>query len=409
MIWLSLLGTAFGASVVINEAMVNPYGSDAGREWVELYNASDAPVALTGWDLRWALSSSTSGEHALASVVLEPGEFYVISGELVGGGDELAELSFGNASSNADIIQLVMGGGAVVDSLIYGTSNADGWLDDTGVEATSLAPKPSEGQSIARAADGVDSDACGEDFLRFDDPTIGSTNADGIVDTAEPDDEPVEGFEPSTCPGADAIKLNEVMVNPSGADTDAEWVELYNAGSSTVSLDGWALVGGTSSFSAQHTFSGGVSMAPGEYLLVGGALVPTTDVLADLNLGNAGSNGDAVRLLGCDDRPADTLIYGGSNDDEWVDDEGFVTSSLAPKPGKDRRWPESPTATTRTTVGTTGWRARSPPRDTRTRTPNPSSVSPAGSRSRSTSSWRTPQAQTAARSGSSCTTLTTRP
>ena len=334
MIWLSLLGTAFGASVVINEAMVNPYGSDAGREWVELYNASDAPVSLTGWDLRWALSSSTTGEHELASVVLEPGEFYVISGELVGGGDELAELSFGNASSNADIIQLVMGGGAIVDSLIYGTSNADGWLDDTGVEATSLAPKPSEGQSIARAADGVDSDACGEDFLRFDDPTIGSTNADGIVDTAEPDDEPVEGFEPSTCPGADAIKLNEVMVNPSGADTDAEWVELYNAGSSTVSLDGWALVGGTSSFSAQHTFSGGVSMAPGEYLLVGGALVPTTDVLADLNLGNAGSNGDAVRLLGCDDRPADTLIYGGSNDDEWVDDEGFVTSSLAPKPGE---------------------------------------------------------------------------
>ena len=119
-----------------------------------------------------------------------------------------------------------------------------------------------------------------------------------------------------------------------GADTDAEWVELYNAGSSTVSLDGWAIVGGTSSFSAQHTFSGGVSMAPGEYLLVGGALVPTTDVLADLNLGNAGSNGDAVRLLGCDDRPADTLIYGGSNDDEWVDDEGFVTSSLAPKPGE---------------------------------------------------------------------------
>ena len=108
MIWLSLLGTAFGASVVINEAMVNPYGSDAGREWVELYNASDAPVSLTGWDLRWALSSSTTGEHELASVVLEPGEFYVISGELVGGGDELAELSFGNASSNADIIQLQM-------------------------------------------------------------------------------------------------------------------------------------------------------------------------------------------------------------------------------------------------------------------------------------------------------------
>ena len=53
-----------------------------------------------------------------------------------------------------------------------------------------------------------------------------------------------------------------------------------------------------------------------------------------LNLGNAGSNGDAVRLLGCDGLPADTLIYGGNNIDEWVDDEGFVTTDLAPKPGE---------------------------------------------------------------------------
>ena len=226
-----------------------------------------------------------------------------------------------------------MGGGAIVDSLIYGTSNADGWLDDSGVEATSLAPKPSEGQSIARAADGVDSDACGEDFLRFDDPTIGSTNADGIVDTAEPDDEPVEGFEPSTCPGADAIKLNEVMVNPSGGHgrgvgrTVQRWQQHGLAGR-------LGDRGGNQQLQRAAHSQAECRWHPARYLLVGGALVPTTDVLADLNLGNAGSNGDAVRLLGCDDRPADTLIYGGSNDDEWVDDEGFVTSSLAPKPGE---------------------------------------------------------------------------
>ena len=174
---------AIGADVVINEAMVNPYGSDAGREWVELYNASDSPVSLTGWGSSLGAVEQHTGEHGLASAVIAPGEFYVISGELVGGG-ELAELSFGNATSNADIIQLVTGGGTVVDSLIYGMSNADGWLDDSGAEATSLAPKPSEGQSIARVVDGADTDACGDDFLRFDDPTIGSTNADGIVDTA---------------------------------------------------------------------------------------------------------------------------------------------------------------------------------------------------------------------------------
>ena len=52
MIWLSVIGAAMAADVVINEAMVNPYGSDYGREWVELYNASDEPASLTGWTLR---------------------------------------------------------------------------------------------------------------------------------------------------------------------------------------------------------------------------------------------------------------------------------------------------------------------------------------------------------------------
>ena len=85
MIWLSLIGAAIAADVVINEAMVNPYGSDSGKEWVELYNASDSPVSLTGWDLRWALLGNSTSATRLASAVIAPGEFQSL--QLVGGGE----------------------------------------------------------------------------------------------------------------------------------------------------------------------------------------------------------------------------------------------------------------------------------------------------------------------------------
>lgn len=43
------------SSVVINEVMFNPAGDDsengAGKEWIEIYNGSDAAVDLTGWQL----------------------------------------------------------------------------------------------------------------------------------------------------------------------------------------------------------------------------------------------------------------------------------------------------------------------------------------------------------------------
>ena len=39
------------AQVVINEVLFDPSGSDTGLEWVELYNASDGAMNLSGWQL----------------------------------------------------------------------------------------------------------------------------------------------------------------------------------------------------------------------------------------------------------------------------------------------------------------------------------------------------------------------
>ncbi|MDD1756883.1 MAG: lamin tail domain-containing protein [Methanomassiliicoccales archaeon] len=44
----------FATHPVINEVEMNPPGLDQGREWVEIYNPSNAPVDLAGWTIRTA-------------------------------------------------------------------------------------------------------------------------------------------------------------------------------------------------------------------------------------------------------------------------------------------------------------------------------------------------------------------
>lgn len=62
------------------------------------------------------------------------------------------------------------------------------------------------------------------------------------------------------------IVINEIHYNPSttqGNDTDYEFVELYNAESSTVDLSGYTFAQGIT-----YTFPGGTTIDPGEYIIV---------------------------------------------------------------------------------------------------------------------------------------------
>jgi len=68
--------------VVINEVEMNPPGSDSGNEWVELYNAGDKAVDLTGWQLSYTAYCSsgpfiTCWESPLFGVVIPPKGRYV--------------------------------------------------------------------------------------------------------------------------------------------------------------------------------------------------------------------------------------------------------------------------------------------------------------------------------------------
>ena len=322
---LGSTGLSF-AGVVVNEIVSDVTGSDAGYEWVELYNSGSSPVDLSGWELQRAKSSWGTRYTFEDGASIPAGAYLVVGDELVTEVDIALptgeSLDLGNASSNGDGVRLVDGAGEVVDTVVYGPTDG-GLEDDTGSLATTTAPTPPANQSIARTPNGSDTNACGTDWRIATTPTPGEENPEGPGDP--------------TCDTAVDVVINEALPAVGGDDAGFEWVELRNNDSVTVDLSGWMIEGGTSSFSNAGMLPPGTTLGPGRYLVVAqqGGVIDGAVVADGFSLGNASSNADGVRVSDCLGGPIDTVIYGGENTDGWLDDMGSVASP-APKPSDDR-------------------------------------------------------------------------
>lgn len=99
--------------------------------------------------------------------------------------------------------------------------------------------------------------------------------------------------------GTGAVTLNEILANEPGSDTTEEFIELYNGGSTTVSLAGWRL---SDSAALRHTFPAGASIAPGGRVLVYGDTAST----GTLGLSNSG---DSVVLANGSGTTVDSFTY----------------------------------------------------------------------------------------------------
>jgi len=307
--------------VVVNEFVSNAPGTDDGFEWVEIYNGSGGAIDLSGWALASGTSAFSPGDPFPGGTVLANNAYLVVAQSAKVAGADLvnAGWSLGNATSSSDGLRLEDCDGAVADTVIYGDPNDDEFLDDEGNIASSLAPSPAEGASAARLPDGADTDRSGSDFGELALPTPGFPN-DAQIDS--PCGGPLTG-----------VVVNELVANPEGADESYEWVELFHAGNEAVDLTGWKIQTATSSWATYHEFKGG-TLSPGEFLLVGGSMVPGTDVVTDKSIGNGSSNSDGVRILDCASFPVDTALYGSPNDDELTDDLGDIATRTAAAAGE---------------------------------------------------------------------------
>jgi len=119
--------------IVINEILFNPMGSDAGKEFVELYNAGDFDIDLKNWSLRFMDDQSTS-TNSLAligsnanDITTAPSHKYFLIGLNGYTGTPPADVKRSASLLNSSrTIILVNKEGAVVDSVTYDGSIPEG-------------------------------------------------------------------------------------------------------------------------------------------------------------------------------------------------------------------------------------------------------------------------------------------
>ncbi len=322
---------AASAPVRINELLVDPDGGDGGFEWIELVNSGAAEVDVSGWTIQWFKSDMGSpGSASLPSdTTIAAGGFLLVGDESVPDAHVTTTLDMGQGT-HGDAIWLLDCGGDFADGMAYGDDNADEVEDAPDHVAITIAPKPGSGRTLARYPDGDDSDDSEADFClcEADSATPGAANEDccGII---PPDGDPA---------GDVMIVINELMVNPDGTDTGYEWIELYNAGPNDANLTGWvirwyksdpATASDTLTIPETAPILGG-----GQFLLIGDASVPGTDVSGILDMGQ-GSDGDAVHLVDGEGTYEDGVVYGDNNDDLMEIEPGVLATSWAVKPGND--------------------------------------------------------------------------
>ncbi|MFH0892151.1 MAG: lamin tail domain-containing protein [Candidatus Falkowbacteria bacterium] len=176
--------------IIINELMTAP--EDGEAEWVELFNASDSAIDLSGWTL------------------LDGGERKTELEGIIGSREMLVKEDIaGNLNNSGDSLRLLGPMGSLIDEVVYGN-----W-DDGNTEDNS--PAPGANQSLAR--DGVL-------FILTGTITRGEEN---IITTAPK--EPQAEEQPF---------ISEVFPAPLGSPS-GEFIELYNPGETTLDLSDWSL------------------------------------------------------------------------------------------------------------------------------------------------------------------------
>lgn len=278
-------GQSAGPILRINEAYL--FVPSGGERWVEIYNRSDASVALDGY--HFTDDPSVLDKHTLPAGASIGGRGFLVLTE--------AEVGFSLAPAPAGEKKFI----ALVDPSLRV------------VDAYNFAPQY-QGYSEAKVA--------GDDlaYSPAADPTRGAPNAVSVTTD---------------------IVINELMYHPIDGDRRKEYVELYNRGTEPVDLTGYALSDGI-----QFTFAPGTVVPAGGYLVVARdpALIrsiygldasrcvgpQTPEALADF--GFLRDRGERVTLSDPQGRTVDTVRYhDGGQWPLWADGNGSSLELIDPR------------------------------------------------------------------------------
>ncbi|MCB5249336.1 MAG: lamin tail domain-containing protein [Candidatus Cloacimonadales bacterium] len=165
-----LISGYLNAQAVINEVCYDPEGADSGKEWIELYNPGNQTIDLSGSKI-YSCGTSWTLQFEFPYFLLRPGYLVMIGGPGMNNAQFYANLSFQNGGSASDAIRFVNADSTYTDTVIYDTPNSNLITDDFATVAYSFAEDAPEGCSLARVADGWDTNMCGDDFRVEQNPT----------------------------------------------------------------------------------------------------------------------------------------------------------------------------------------------------------------------------------------------
>ncbi len=306
---LSLLPATAPAQVYISEILADPpndLAGDANRdgtrdtyadEFVELFNAGTDTLSLAGWRLSDDDTTPANSFFFPAGTHMAPGAYLALFGGGAPTGFTVPVFTddgrIGDGLSNSgDTVFLIDAHGDTAD-VVHGHD----WPAD---------------RSAARSAAGL--------FVAHGDPpgqgeafSPGRVNLSAAPPPASLPDPPAPPHQPGRSPYT-TILIEEILADPPAdlagdangdgtRDTYAdEFVELFNAGTDTLSLAGWKLGDNDVATSAFFQFPDGTSLAPGGHLILFGGGTPTGFSVPafadDGRIGDGLSNsGDTVLLF----------------------------------------------------------------------------------------------------------------
>ena len=295
--------------LIINEVLADPpegLAGDANRdgqydpyedEFIELYNIGPVPISLAGWRLGDA--GALSGYFRFPDdAIIEPGSYVVL---------------FGGGNPTDFIIPVYTDDGTIGNGLTD-TGESIHLIDDYGHEIAfvSHATWPDD-QSLVRIAP--------DSSTYVPHKTVAPTKAP---------------FSPGHL--AYSLVISEVLADPPeglagdanrdgrGSSHQDEFIELYNAGSSRVSLAGWRL-GDASPRSGYFRFPSDAVIEPSSYVVLFGGGNPSEFIIPvytdDGTIGDGlTDSGEAIRLI--NERGAEVSFLSHPT---WPDDQSLVRTA----------------------------------------------------------------------------------
>lgn len=240
-------GGSSSEEIVFSEIFYDTPGTDSQEEWVELYNGTSSTVNLSDWTI--SDNNGTGSSITFPSgTTMQAGTYLTVARNASGfntlyGFDADVSGALPALNNGGDALLLKDDLGTLIDEVAWEGGASSGIPTGWGSSSNPSAPT---GSSIERTSS-TDTDS-------FSDWSVVSGNGNPETQATQP-------------PSAGVIVISEVFYDTPGTDSDEEWIELFNAGGSTVDISGWTITDNNGTGST-YTYSNGVSLAAGTFYTV---------------------------------------------------------------------------------------------------------------------------------------------